>query len=303
MKLSNNQKAVLALITANIIWGAAPPIFKWALEDIEPYTLAFLRFAIATILIFPFAKNKLRINSKDYFGVFLMGFFGVTINIIFFFQGLLYAPSINASIIASAGPVFIVLLALFLLKEKPKRKVVLGSFTGLMGVLLFLIFPFLRTGSIAASLGNFLFLIATLGGIVTIIIGRQVAKRNDPIAITFWTFFVGTLGFIPLFANEVATQGFLPNLTNNTILGIAFGAIFSSLIAYHLHSIALKYLTASDVGIFAYIDPVVTVLIAAPLLGEKPDLLFAIGAVMVFGGIFIAEGRIHYHPIDKFFKK
>ena len=303
MKLSNNRKAVIALIIANIIWGAAPPIFKWALEDIGPYTLAFLRFAIATITIIPFLKGNFRIKPKDYFGVFLMGFFGVTINIIFFFQGLLYAPSINASIIASAAPVFIVLFALLFLKEKPKIRVILGSFFGLVGVLLFLVFPFIRTGSLSSSFGNLLFLIATLGAIISVIVGREVLKHNNALSVTFWTFLIGTLGFIPLFTDEVGTLGFLPNLTNHAIIGIAFGAILSSFVAYLFHNFALKYLTASDVGVFAYMDPVVTVLIAIPLLGEFPDLLFTIGATLVFGGIFIAEGRIHYHPIHRFFGK
>lgn len=302
MKLSNNQKAVTALITANIIWGAAPPIFKWALEDIGPYNLAFWRFFIATILILPFAYKHLKINSKDFFGVFLMGFFGITINIIFFFQGLLYAPSINSAIIASSAPVFIVFFAFFFLKEKPKNKVIIGSIIGLVGVLLFLIIPFFETGSISPSIGNFLIIIATLGAIIATILGRGVVKRNHPLGVTFWTFFVGTLGFIPLLTTQTTIQNIIPNLTNNVILGIAFGAILSSLIAYLCHNYSLKYLTASDVGVFAYIDPIVTVLIAIPLLGEIPDLLFTIGAVFVFGGIFIAEGRLHYHPIHKLFK-
>ena len=303
MKLSNNQKAVFALVIANLIWGAAPPIFKWSLQDIGPYTLAFLRFLIAAILIFPFVKNKLSIKPQDYLKVFLMGFFGITINIIFFFQGLLYAPSINAAIIASAGPVFIVLSSLFFLKEKPKSKVVLGTMIGLLGVFVFLIEPFFNSGGLGSSVGNFLILIATFGAILHTMIGRQVAKRNNPITITFWIFVIGTIGFMPFFANEVAVKGFLPNLTGQAMIGILFGAILSSLVAYLMQSFALKYLTAADVGVFAYIDPIITVLIAIPLLGEIPDLAFMIGAVMVFGGIFIAEGRIHYHPLHRLFKR
>lgn len=67
-----------------------------------------------------------------------------------------------------------------------------------------------------------------------------------------------------------------------------------SLAAYFLQTWALKYLTAADVSVFTYIDPVVTLLVAAPLLGEFPDGVFVSGSVLVLLGIFMAEGRFHW---------
>src|SRR3990167_9438835 len=115
MVISNFKKAVIALIAVNIIWGAAAPVFKWALTDIHPYTLAFLRFALPALILFPFLRGKLKVHPKDYLSVILIGFFGITVNITFFFQGLLKSPSINAALIASSGPVFIILFSLFFL--------------------------------------------------------------------------------------------------------------------------------------------------------------------------------------------
>jgi len=43
----------------------------------------------------------------------------------------------------------------------------------------------------------------------------------------------------------------------------------------------------------------VAVILAAPLVNEHPDMFFYIGSVLVFGGILIAEGRIHYHPLHR----
>ena len=150
MKLSKSQLAVIALILANMIWGAAPPIFKWALTDIHPYTLALLRFVVPALIMQPFMKGKFWVHPKDRFSIFLIGFFGITINIIFFFQGLLRAPSINAAIIGSSAPIFIILYSLFFLKEKPKKKLIIGAHIGLLGVLLVLAVPLLRHGNLAA---------------------------------------------------------------------------------------------------------------------------------------------------------
>jgi drug/metabolite transporter (DMT)-like permease len=298
---SNTKKAVLALIAANMIWGAAAPVFKWALADIHPYTLAFLRFSVPLFLMYPFVRGKLKINKKDFLNIILIGVTGIGINIIFFFQGLLHAPSINAALIGSSGPIFIILYSLLFLKEKPNKKLVLGAHVGLFGIILVLATPFIIDGKLAA-IGNVFYLFAMLGAVTSVLITRNVAKRNSPESITFWSFLVGSIVFFPFFINEVHTFGFLQNLNARGIIGLTFGILLCSLTAYFLQNWALKYLAAADVSVFTYIDPVVAILIAAPLLGEFPDIAFVFGSLFVLGGIFIAEGRLHYHPLHRLFK-
>jgi drug/metabolite transporter (DMT)-like permease len=82
-------------------------------------------------------------------------------------------------------------------------------------------------------------------------------------------------------------------------IGIVFGVIFSSAIAYTLYNYGISKLDAQEVGIFSYIDPVIAVLLAIPLLQEFPTFYFYAGTFLVFLGIVIAEGRIHWHPLHK----
>lgn len=298
LKSSNHfRTAVIALIIANVIWGASPPIFKWALEDIGPFTLAFLRFFLASILILPFAYKYLSIKKEDIAEVFLLGFLGVTLNIAFFFLGLKFAPSINASIIGSAGPIFLILFAFLFLREKPRKKVIIGGLLGLIGVALIMAKPLFSGGPNLDLLGNAFYFIAMLGGLGHTIIGRQLLKRYEPLGVTFWSFFVGALCFLPFFINENLNQTFLSNITLPVIVGVSFGTVLCSGLAYFLFFWALKYMPAAETGVFVYLDPIVTIMVALPLLGEKPDLGYFIGAIFVIAGIYIAEGRIHYHPI------
>lgn len=290
------RTAVIALIIANIIWGAAPPIFKWALEDIGPFTLAFLRFSIATILILPFAYRHLSVERKDYLKILLIAVSGVFINITFFFLGLKFAPSINASIIGSAGPIFLIFAAILILKEHPRKRVILGSIIGLVGVLLIMLKPLFSEEPNLNLFGNFLFFLAMLGGLWHIIIGRELLKRYTALGVTFWSFFIGSLAFLPFFMSENLNEPFFNNLTLPSISGIVFGAVLCSALAYYLFFWALKYMPAAETGIFVYLDPIVTVIIALPLLGERPDTFYYIGSLFVFFGIYIAEGRLHYHP-------
>ncbi|MBU3979441.1 DMT family transporter, partial [Patescibacteria group bacterium] len=64
-----------------------------------------------------------------------------------------------------------------------------------------------------------------------------------------------------------------------------------------------KYISASEVAVFSYTDPIIAIVIAKPLLGETITNTFLIGSLLVFFGIFISENRIHYHPIHLLFKQ
>jgi len=86
---------VLALIIANIIWGMASPIFKFALTNIPPFTLAFIRFFFAGLIFLPLALNKWqKLTTRQWLEILLIGFFGITINISFFFLGVVKTESI-----------------------------------------------------------------------------------------------------------------------------------------------------------------------------------------------------------------
>lgn len=300
MRLSNTQKAVIALFIANTIWGMASPIYKWSFQNIHPFTLAFLRFAIPAIILFPFVFKSLKIEHKDFLKVFLFAFTGITLNITFLFLGLEKTASINGPIIASSAPIFIILFSLLFLKEHLKIKTLLGTVIGFLGIMLIVIEPAIEKGLDQSVIGNMFLIISMFAAIIQILIGKDIVKRYRPLTLTYYAFAIGAVTFIPLELLEVSQYGFLTNLDFRGIIGIIFSAFGSSLIAYHFLHWSLKYLPASRVGIFSYIDPISGVLIAMPLLGEIPSELYIVGALLVFLGIYIAEGRIHFHPLHLF---
>lgn len=294
---------ILALIIANIIWGAAPPIFKFALTNIPPFTLGFLRFFIPALLLLPFIRNlKIRdLSTKDWLELILGSFFGITINIAFFFLALQKTQSINAPIIASSGPVFIYILSVIFLKEKAKVKVFNGMMIALIGILLIILAPVFFDGksfSLGEFTGNLFLLISTFGAILHPILYKNIVKKIDTMVITCLSFFIGSIAFLPMVVKELQSWNVM-TLNAHGIVGILFGALLSSLAAYSLYNYGLSKISAEEIGLFTYIDPVVTVLIAAPLLQEYPTPHFFLGAVLVFGGIFIAEGRLQWHPFHR----
>ncbi|EKE14595.1 MAG: hypothetical protein ACD_12C00402G0001 [uncultured bacterium] len=280
----------------------ASPIFKFALTNIPPFTLAFIRFFFAGLIFLPLVLNKWqKLTVNEWFKIILVGFFGITINISFFFLGLEKTESINVPVIASSGPVFIYLLSIMFLREKPKLKVLVGMLAALAGVLFIILSPLFLEGKkfiLGAIEGNLFILIATFGSVFQTIIGRDVLKKVNAIQISAITFLFGSLTFIPFIPSEFLGWNFsLLNIAGWS--GIIFGVFFSSALAYFLFYYGVSRLKAQDVGIFTYIDPVAAVIIAGPLLHEYPNIFYIFGAIFIFGGIYFAEGRVHWHPFHR----
>lgn len=295
MKLKAKHSAVIALILANIIWGATSPIMKWALTDIHPLSLAFFRFSFATLVLLPFALKKLHFDPKDIYKLIGMAFFGFTINIGLFYIALTSTESINAPLIGSAAPIFVVIISIFFLHEKTKLKTIAGSILGLLGVLIVLIQPILEKGIDGSFNGNVLLILATLASIVHLFISKSLGKKYQPITIAFYSFLLASLSFIPFFLSDMHAYG-LPPLSLPTVGGILYGAVFSSGLAYYFYYYAEEFLMPSEVSLFNYIPPIVAIIIALPLLGESLTTMYLLGALLVFMGVYIAEADFHYHP-------
>lgn len=302
-KLSTVQKAFLALIVANIIWGAASPIFKLSLQNIPPFTLAFLRFFIASLILVPVLGRKISLKLKSRRDLFLLlgnALLGITMNIIFFFLGLRLTLAMNAPVIASGAPILTLLFAIVLLREPFKLRKFLGMILGFFGILVIIFEPLLEKGLDGTVSGNLLLVLATLGAVGGTITGYKLFRRYNPMTLTFWTFVIGAASFLPLAAYEyIKSPNLYALLDWRGYVGIVFGAVLSSAAAYTLFNWGLSKISATDTAMFTYIDPVAGAIFSVLLLHEPITGLFLLGTLFIFSGIGLAEGRLHYHPLGK----
>lgn len=301
--MSPVQKGIVGLIIANVIWGFASPIFKWSLTNIPPLTLAFLRFFIASILLGLYLRKNLSMPIKDKGDLKLLvihALTSITGNILFFFLGLQLTLAVNAPVIASSQPILVFLFAYIFLKEKFKFKKLLGMIIGTLGILVIVLEPLYYHGLDGNTLGNFFIVLATISGAVGMLIGRQIFQKYNPLVLTFWAFIISAVSFLPPAIAEFMQNPLLyTQLDIRGIVGIVFGAVFSSTIAYGLFSYGLSKIQANEASLFIYIDPVAGTILSYFMLHEPITIPFIIGAVFIFLGIYIAEHRIHYHPFGR----
>lgn len=301
--LGQVRTAVLALILANIFWGASFPIYKWSLEELPVFTFAFIRFFIGALIIFPFVIKNIKIDKRDYKNLILLSLISVTLLVPLLFYGLKLTPSINAPIIFSIGPIILIIASIIFLKERPGSKVIVGTVISLFGISIIILRPLLDSGNIGSIVGNLVLFIVTIFSVIQVILLKKLTERNNPLTVTFWSFLIGSIPLIPFVIIESKNFSILNDLSMQGLIGIFYGIYFASILAHSLFAFGTKYIRASEVGVFSYIDPLATILIAVPLLGEQITFAYITGAAFVFIGIYIAEGRIHYHPFHRLFTK
>ena len=298
--LSRIQLAIIALIFANIIWGAAFPIYKWTLEIVPPFIFTFIRFFGGALIVLPFVYKSLRIQRSDIPKLILVSLIGISVQIPLLFFGLKLSPSINAPIIIASAPIILIISSVIFLNEKLKVKVLIGTLVSLLGVLAIILRPFIEAGGLTGSvLGNFLLFGATVCSVAQALILKRITANNDPLALVFWMFVIGIIPIIPFALYETQTFNLLTQINLQAVIGLLYGIVFAAVIAHYLYAFGIKFVKASEVGIFSYVDPLATIVIAIPLLGEIITPTYILGAILVFLGIFIAEGRVHYHPFQR----
>lgn len=303
MKLTTVQKAFGAIILANIIWSAASVIFKISLTNIPPFTLAFLRFAIAPLLLLPFLGKTAKLTlhePRDMWALIAYALSGITGNIIFYFLGLQRTYAINATIIASGAPIVTLFLAHIFLREKVSFRKFLGFLFGAFGLAVIILQPIQSHEVDVSIFGNLFLVLAILCAVIQTIIGRSILQRYNPLTFTFWAFIIGAASFLPLAVHEYMT---IPHLVISLdwrgFMGIVYGSVFSSAIAYTLFAWGLSKISATDTSLIAHLDPIIGTILGYFVLKEPITNAFILGALLIFFGIYVAEGRLHYHAIHK----
>lgn len=294
---------VLALVIANIVWGGGLPFFKHTLHTIPPFLLAFLRFSLASFILVPFVwKAPLKqITQNDWRAILWGAFFATFINISALFLGLERASSITAGVFAASQPIFFFLLSIVLLKERAEKKVLSGILISLVGICIIIFMPILShtaEGGSSSVLGIVFYFLATMGAVVGPIILKPILGKVNPIVVTYFGFIISAVLFLPMALHEVYT-GQVGAIDPLSWAGLAYGIFGSSTISYLLFNYGTSKVPAQELGIFSYINPITSAIIASFLFHEYPDKYFFIGALVVFVGIIICEGRFH-HPKKKY---
>ncbi len=293
------KSAYLYIIAATLIWGATAPIMKITLQEVPVFSLAFIRMAAAAIILFTAVYAKLNIKKEDLPTFIYASVAGVTLNLSLFFFGLKLSSAINASLLIASVPIFTILAAHFYLKEKLGAKLTIAAAIAFAGVVLIIGKPEGPT-TFLKIIGNILLLLSSLSWVVHELFSKKLLAKYESSVVTFYVMAIGAISFLPFAIWDlIKNPSWIGGVSAGGELGIIYGIIFASLIAYLAWQRGLAKLPAGEASFFFYLDPITGAVLSIILLGETLTTNLAIGGALIFIGVALAEYKRQNHPLLK----
>jgi drug/metabolite transporter (DMT)-like permease len=288
---TSRTKAILAVGVVCFFWGTTWLASKKGVQYIPALQLSGFRqlFAGTLYLIFFFIKG-FKLPTKEQFIQFLwMSMLMIVINNGLTTWSMVYMPSGLGSVVGASSPIWIALISSFLFKEtKLNITTVAGLLLGVAGI--FIIFSdyidalFNSSFSIGILLNVIASIVWAFGTIFTV----RNARHVNPYFSLGWQMFIG--GIILLTVSYCTGQfTSVAHIDISAWGAIAYLVIIGSIVSYSAFIYALKRLPAAQVSIYAYINPIVAVIVGALLNNEKLTLIIAVGTVVTIVGIYLVN--------------
>ena len=280
------------LIILSLFWGGSFFFVEVALRDFQPFTLVFLRIALAALILVGvvyFGGKRLPASLKTWGGYFALGLLNNAIPFSLIVWGQTQIESGVASILNATAPMFTVLLAHFLTSDErltlPK---ILGVLVGFIGVYLMMM-PELNGGFSWRGLGQ----AAVLGAAVSYSFAGIYGKRFKdipPVVNAAGMLLCSCIIMLPLAIIIDSPWSVRPSF--EALLSILGIAVISTAIAYLMYFHLLATAGVTNVLLVTFLIPISALLLGVGLLGEVIKLLEFAGMGCIFLGLIIIDGRV-----------
>jgi drug/metabolite transporter (DMT)-like permease len=289
----------LLLTLPPVLWAGNAVVGRMVAPLVPPLTLNFLRWALAFLILLPFAWRLLRGGSPLWQRIgryTVLGLLGVGCYNALQYLAVKTSTPINVTLVASSMPVFMLALGACFFGQRITRRQVLGAVLSIAGVLLVLCRgeP-AHLAQVRFVAGDLYMLLATAAWALY---SWLLTRPGDPPEVrSDWAGFlmaqlVPGLAWSALFAaGETAvttqsTQWGLPLLA-----ALAYVATGPALIAYRCWGMGVQRVGPNIAGFFSNLTPLFAAIFSAAFLGEAPRLYHALAFLLIVAGIVVTSRR------------
>lgn len=262
-------------------------LVKWS--EAPASILGMYRLFFTIIILFPFLPWKQmkhiskKLTIKDWTLLFISGIF-LGLHFLFWMDSLKHTTVASSMILTTLEPVFVMIGAYFLFKEKTSPIGLLSVCLAITGSII------IASGDIGLSstalYGDFLSILGTLAVAIHMLAGQNLCRKIPPSIYSTFVFLIG--GTILLFYNLANNVSLVHYAKNDWIIFLLL-AFIPNIFGHVLFNWLLKYVDATTISMSILGEPIGAIILAYLLLGEGITLLQTIGGVLaIFGvGIFL----------------
>jgi drug/metabolite transporter (DMT)-like permease len=276
------------LLLAACLWGLNYTTVKVALEQLPPLALGFIRFCLAGALFFVLlavVEHDVRVAWRDLARLAMMGALSIGANQILFLDGLQHTSAALAAIMFACASAFTILLARQILREHAGWQIWLGILLATMGIALIV-----GVGA-SGGTGNWLseaeVFASSLAVGLAALLAKDLLRRYSALRVTAWTSLFGLCCMAPF------AIGTLPTVSWTTVhvqtwAALGFTAIGASVVTLQLWYAGIAHVGVTRATVYSYLQPILGVVFAALLLGDRLTASQLAGGVVALVGTWLA---------------
>lgn len=282
------------MLVPGLVWAGNAIVARAVVSSVPPIGLAFWRWAIAALVVLPFAwphvRRDARVIRNHWPMMVLLSALGIS-----FFNTALYiaahtTTALNIVMLQVSAPVLVVLATYLIFHDTITGAQALGIALSLAGALTLITHGDMQVLlGFAFNAGDLWMLAAcALYALYTALL--RLRPNVHPLSFLFASFLIGALQLLPFYVAETLRGAPMP-VTLNALLAIAYVAVFASGFGYFAFNRTVELLGANTAGLSIYLTPVFGTVLAILLLGEQPQLYHAVGIALIAAGIVLAARR------------
>ena len=280
-----------ALLGVQLGFALFPIFGKLALATIPVLVLAALRVIAASLVLEALrrASGSEEVARRDRPMILLLGMLGVGLNQVLFTFGLSLSTAINTTILGSTIPVFTLLAAVLLGRERMTLPAAIGVLLAGAGALLLLDVSRFDWNSRTAR-GNLLLLACAISYSFYLVLSRPILSRYSALTIVSRVFLYGAVPIV--LVALPALSRFAPSTVTPASWGsLAVIVVFSTVMPYFANSWALARTHASRVAFYVFLQPLVATVLAVLVLHETFTGRTAVAALLILSGLAVSVSR------------
>lgn len=282
---------ISALFTV-VVWGITFISTKVLLNGFKPVEILFYRFIMALVFLFILCPRILTIKEKKREVLFVgAGICGVTLYYLLENIALTYTMASNVAVIVSTVPFFTGIVSRIFLKESEKLSInfFIGFILAIAGIFLI---SFNGSEVQINPTGDILALLAAIVWSMYSVITKKISGYGyNTIQVTRRIFIYALLFMLPLLPLFDFKFDLSPFVNKAYLVNILFLGILASAVCFVTWNYAVKILGVVKTSVYIYVQPIVTIVAAYIILGERFTPLALAGTVFTLAGLVISERK------------
>ena len=275
-----------------IIWGWTFVATKILLAELGPVEILALRLAIALpvlAILLGARRVPLRFDRGDLTPL-LAGGAIMTLHFLLQVAGLVTTTASNSGWIISVTPLALAVLSFLFLRERIGWSAVAGIAVATTGILLLVSRGRLTNLDWLQSRGDWLILLSAHTWAAYTVVTRNLVRRRDPLAVTFAILLVAAIA-IAIVSIWSADFSRVRSLSAAGIAAVLFLAIAALAAGQWFWQVGVARLGATRAGLYLYLEPLATLTLAVPLLGEPFGAVTVLGGGLILAGVYLGQRR------------